>query len=128
VILEQRNEDQFLFAESRRQGDQVGRIFACCAIVYFFEKYRNSPKIRATLSHRRSYVLILTKIGLGYVLGDFSTNSSGHPGRCSQNEPIVKHYNVNKECKKKTQIRNPNKARPRHLIGKARIDFFLTNF
>jgi uncharacterized membrane-anchored protein len=23
---------------------------------------------------------ILTKIGLGYVLGDFLTNSSGHPG------------------------------------------------
>jgi hypothetical protein len=26
------------------------------------------------------YVLILTKIGLGYILGDFLTNLTGHPG------------------------------------------------
>jgi hypothetical protein len=26
-----------------------------------------------------NYVLILTKYGLGFVLGDFFTNSSGHP-------------------------------------------------
>jgi hypothetical protein len=30
---------------------------------------------------RTSYVFILTKNGLGYILGDFFTNSSGHPGR-----------------------------------------------
>jgi hypothetical protein len=47
-----------------------------------FEKYRNSPKIRATFSHGRSCVLVLTiEIGLGYVMGDFYTNSSGHLGR-----------------------------------------------
>jgi hypothetical protein len=27
----------------------------------------------------KSCVLVLTKIGLGYILGDFYTNSSGHP-------------------------------------------------
>jgi hypothetical protein len=29
----------------------------------------------------KGYSLILTKIGLGYILGDFVTNSSGHPDR-----------------------------------------------
>jgi hypothetical protein len=29
----------------------------------------------------KSYVLIVTKNGLGYILGDFFTNSSGHPVR-----------------------------------------------
>jgi hypothetical protein len=29
--------------------------------------------------HRTYYVLILTKYGLGYILGDFFLNSSGHP-------------------------------------------------
>jgi hypothetical protein len=30
--------------------------------------------------HGKSYGLIWTKTGLGYILGDFFTNSSGHPG------------------------------------------------
>jgi hypothetical protein len=33
----------------------------------------------ATFLHGQINVLILTKIGLGYTLGDFFTNSSGHP-------------------------------------------------
>jgi hypothetical protein len=32
-----------------------------------------------------TYALILTKKGLGYILGDFLTNSSGHPGASSLN-------------------------------------------
>jgi hypothetical protein len=32
----------------------------------------------ATLFHSTSYVLIWAKQGLGYILGDFFTNSSGH--------------------------------------------------
>jgi hypothetical protein len=28
----------------------------------------------------KRYVSILTKYGLGHILGDFPTNSSGHPG------------------------------------------------
>jgi hypothetical protein len=28
---------------------------------------------------RKSYVFISTKLGLGYILGEFFTNSSGHP-------------------------------------------------
>jgi hypothetical protein len=34
----------------------------------------------ATYFHATSYVLIMTKIWLGDILGDFFTNSSGHPG------------------------------------------------
>jgi hypothetical protein len=32
----------------------------------------------------KSYVLILAKRGLGYVLDDFFTNVSGHPGRVAR--------------------------------------------
>jgi hypothetical protein len=34
-----------------------------------------------TLSLFIDFVLILTKNGLGYILGDFFTNPSGHPGQ-----------------------------------------------
>jgi hypothetical protein len=64
------------------QSDQIGRIFAQCAIVcfgQFFKNYTSSPKLWATLFQRIDYVLILTKNGLGYSLGDFFTNSSGLP-------------------------------------------------
>jgi hypothetical protein len=64
------------------QGDQIGRIFALLAIVYFgrFKKNCNSsPHFCAIFPLRIDYVLNLTKIGLGYILGDFFTNSSGHP-------------------------------------------------
>jgi hypothetical protein len=33
----------------------------------------------ATFFHGTNTVLILAKYGLGYILGDFFTNSSGHP-------------------------------------------------
>jgi hypothetical protein len=35
--------------------------------------------LAATFSHRKVYVLILTKNGLGYILGCLFTNSSDHP-------------------------------------------------
>jgi hypothetical protein len=52
---------------TRSQGDQVGRIFAFGA---FFENYVRSTNIGE---------LFLTRSGLGYILGDFFTISSGHP-------------------------------------------------
>jgi hypothetical protein len=36
------------------------------------------------------YVLILTKYGLGYILGDFFTLSSGHP----ESNPTTMSYNA----------------------------------
>jgi hypothetical protein len=36
----------------------------------------------ATFFRGANYELILTNNLLGYILGDFFTNSSGHPGRC----------------------------------------------
>jgi hypothetical protein len=35
----------------------------------------------AALSHGKSCALILAKNGVGYILGEFFTNSSGHPAR-----------------------------------------------
>jgi hypothetical protein len=42
----------------------------------FFEKYRSSRNLRATLPHGKISVLIVTNKHLG----DFFTNSSCHPG------------------------------------------------
>jgi hypothetical protein len=39
--------------------------------------------------HGASYVLILAKHGLGYTLGDFSTNSSGLPDKGQQEDVRV---------------------------------------
>jgi hypothetical protein len=57
-----------------KQGDQIGRIFAHLAFVFFgqfFEKYRNSANSLATFFHETSYVLVSTKDVFGYSLGDF---------------------------------------------------------
>jgi GTPase SAR1 family protein len=56
-------------ALSYGQGDQIGRIFTYWTS--FFENYKRSQKFRP---------LILSKNGLGNILGDFFTNPSGHPG------------------------------------------------
>jgi hypothetical protein len=69
----------------RRQGDQIGRIFACWAVVYsgqVFWKLQNKPQFLGLFCPRpnvRAYIFTIN--GLGYILGDFFTNSSGHPGR-----------------------------------------------
>jgi hypothetical protein len=45
----------------------------------FLIMYNCSPNFWAIFSYDKSYELISTKIWLGYILGDFQTNSSGHP-------------------------------------------------
>jgi hypothetical protein len=45
----------------------------------WFENHRISAYLWATFFHPTSYVLILAKNWLGYIFGDFFTNSSGHP-------------------------------------------------
>jgi hypothetical protein len=60
----------------------IGRIFAYWAFFYFrqlFKIKRFSSNFWATFVHGKSYVLILTKNCLGFILGDFFTNLSGHP-------------------------------------------------
>jgi hypothetical protein len=64
------------------QGDQIGRIFVQWAIVFFVQFYENpksSQHFCQLFLFGNSYVSILTKLVLGYILGAFSTNSSGHP-------------------------------------------------
>jgi hypothetical protein len=64
------------------------------------QNYRNSSHSWATFFLGKIYVLILTKNGLGYILGDFFTNSSGHPGCFGifnklpkvNNHPIGEHW------------------------------------
>jgi hypothetical protein len=45
----------------------------------FCENYRSSSNTWAVFQ-RKSDVLIITKYGMGYSLGDFFPNASGHPG------------------------------------------------
>jgi hypothetical protein len=56
--------------------DQIWRFFAYCVIL---GNYRSSQIFRATIFSGKNYVLILTRNGLGYILGNFFKNSSGHP-------------------------------------------------
>jgi hypothetical protein len=66
------------------QGDQTERIFASWVIVFFgtFFNEKNRPKVYiGNFFRSKSYELILTQNGLGNILGDFFTNSSGHPGK-----------------------------------------------
>jgi hypothetical protein len=50
-----------------------------CLLWALFENYKSSQNCWSTFSHVKSYVSSLTKTGLGYILGIFFTNSSGHP-------------------------------------------------
>jgi hypothetical protein len=47
----------------------------------FLKNKKSSQNFYAYFIYSKSYVLILTKSVLAYILGDFLTNSSGHPGR-----------------------------------------------
>jgi hypothetical protein len=61
----------------------LGQLFACRAIIYFGQflkkKLEKCPDFCATYFHSKSPLLILTENGLGDILGDFLTKSSGHP-------------------------------------------------
>jgi hypothetical protein len=64
---------------SGEQGEQIGQFFAYWAIVYFgrfIATDRSGPSSCFTFPHGNGSVLILTKHGLGYILGKFITNSS----------------------------------------------------
>jgi hypothetical protein len=80
------------------QGDQIGRIFAYLALKNLtlnlnlkFKKVNfgqllkitvKSPIFPGTFPHGKSNLLIMIKNGLGFTLGDFFANSSGHPVIC----------------------------------------------
>jgi hypothetical protein len=68
---------------SPSQCDRIGRIFAQLGDFFtlgsFLKNYRNSPPLWATFIHGFDNVFNVDKNVLGYTLGDFFTNSSGHP-------------------------------------------------
>jgi hypothetical protein len=53
----------------------IGRLF----LLQFFEKYLSSQNSRASFFHGKRYALTLMKNVFGNILGEFQTNSSGHP-------------------------------------------------
>jgi hypothetical protein len=63
------------------QGDQIGRLFALWAIfgfVRFLGNCKIIPHLWAPLVYSYDEALMSAKNVLGYILGDFFTNSSGH--------------------------------------------------
>jgi hypothetical protein len=64
-----------------KQGDQIGRIFTFWPIVYIGQVFllQEQPQFWASFPHKICHALILAKNLLRYILGDFFTNSSGHP-------------------------------------------------
>jgi hypothetical protein len=80
--LQARPQHQPALRQGNKQCDQIGRKFAHWVIVFFghfFVNFRNSLHFRATFS-KLDLCTNLDKNGLGYILGDFFTNSSGHTG------------------------------------------------
>jgi hypothetical protein len=80
-------------------------------IVYFgqfFENYRSSPHFCTTFSQSIDYVLILTNNALGYILGDFFINPSGHPG---DNEQLVFYNVVSKNWRQVMRLSLPTPAK-----------------
>jgi hypothetical protein len=66
------------------QGGQIRRIFAYWAIVYFerfIKNSRSSSKFWTTFFNGKN--------GLGYILGHFLTNSSGHPVLITELGPML---------------------------------------
>jgi hypothetical protein len=54
------------------------RPIGTCFLLAGYRKLHNKPKCLRYFLQGNFYVLILTKDGLGCILGDFFTNSSGH--------------------------------------------------
>jgi hypothetical protein len=61
----------------------------------FCENYISCTTSWATFFNGESCVLIIKKIGLGYILGDFFTNASGHPGSEQEGGGVVRQFNQN---------------------------------
>jgi hypothetical protein len=70
---------------NQRQGDQIRQIFAHWKIVFFGQFFLKNKEVPTWLLsyffQQKMCALILTKNGLGYILGDFFTNTSGRPAR-----------------------------------------------
>jgi hypothetical protein len=63
---------------SRVTGLAAFRTLGDCLLWSVFEKSQKWLKIFCHFFHGKLSILILTKNGLGYILGDFFANSSGH--------------------------------------------------
>jgi hypothetical protein len=66
---------------AERQGDQIAQFFCFFILILgsVANYIQNWPTVLGYFFHGKSVALILAEYGLGYILGDFFTNSSGHP-------------------------------------------------
>jgi hypothetical protein len=61
------------------QVDQMVRIFSCWVILWVFFNTVEEQIFMLLSPRKMLFKYHFEKIGLGYILGDFFTNSSGHP-------------------------------------------------
>jgi hypothetical protein len=73
-----------------KQGDQIGQIFAFWVIFSLGSFLIN--EFLATCLHGKSYLLILSKNVLSYILGDFVASSSGHLNFKTPIDTFCKNY------------------------------------
>jgi hypothetical protein len=69
------------------QGDQIGQNFVHWAIVFsgpFLLTYKRFPNCWANIFDKYSYVIVLAKIGIDFILGDFS-----HTNLVTPNLPLA---------------------------------------
>jgi hypothetical protein len=84
VYLHNPADEELLYG---KQGDRIGRIFAHWVIIcfgQFFLNFRTSPHFLLLFPPKYILCINFDKNGLGYILGDFFTNSSGHPDGTAQ--------------------------------------------
>jgi hypothetical protein len=87
--------------KTRDQSDQIGRIFAHWVIVSYrqFLKIVKVAHFWSNFSRSLDYAIILTKNRFGYILGDFFTNSSGHPARDQLSDNFFSNPKLSFECR-----------------------------
>jgi hypothetical protein len=69
------------YGDADRQGGQIRWMLAYWAIVDFrhFLKLKSGPNLRLLFNRVKFHISIFDENELGYILGDFFTDSSGHP-------------------------------------------------
>jgi hypothetical protein len=101
------------------QGDQIGRIFAYSAVIFFLYIFISEKSKNLVLLFSLSLSYFYYCINFGTKMDDFFTNSSGHPDFTCINGPGSKKINCTKAILSKphpqyTPLKSRKTQKPRH--------------
>jgi hypothetical protein len=68
------------------------------------ENWKSCPNLGPLLCNGKSYAIIVTKHELGYIMGDFFRNSSGHPAACAEKGLLFRQFRLH-EAKIAVKVR-----------------------